>query len=122
MTRGISLVVAVVGVALGFVIVYAFDMRFPVVYAGYIAVAALAGLDTFFGGLRAALAGEFEGDIFATGFIFNAGFAALLVYTGDLIGIDLFVAVAVVLGGRILINISKIRRHIVGKHDTSNLL
>lgn len=122
MTRGLSVAVAVAGVCIGFVVVYVFNMRFPVVYAGYIAVAALAGLDTFFGGLRAALGGEFEGDIFATGFIFNAGFAALLVYIGDLMGIDLFVAVAVVFGGRILINISKIRRHILGKHDTSGSL
>jgi small basic protein len=121
-SRGVTAALTIAGVGLGFVIVYAFDMRFPVVYAGYLAVAALAGLDTFFGGLRAALAGEFEGDIFATGFVFNACFAALLVYIGDLIGMDLFVAVAVVLGGRILINISKIRRHVLGKHDTSNLL
>lgn len=118
MNKASSILVPIVCVCVGFIVVYAFDMRFPTAYAGYIAIAALAGLDSFFGGLRAALAGEFEGDIFATGFVFNAGFAALLVYVGDLIGIDLFLAAAVVFGGRILINISKVRRHFLGKQDT----
>jgi small basic protein len=121
-SRGWAIAAPIIGVTIGFAIVYAFDMHFPIAYSGYIAIAALAGLDTFFGGLRAAIAGKFEGDIFATGFVFNAGFAALLVYVGDLIGIDLFIAAAVVLGGRIMINISKIRRQILGKPETSEYL
>jgi small basic protein len=79
----------------------------------YLSVAALAGMDTIIGGIRAAMEGIFDQRIFVSGFLINAVTAAGLAYFGDQIGIDLFLAAVVVLGGRIFVNLSIIRRHCI---------
>ena len=76
----------------------------------YISVACLAGLDTICGGLRSSLEGKFFSDIFVTGFLSNIVIAFFLAWLGDRIGINLFLAVALILGGRIFVNLSLIRR------------
>jgi len=76
----------------------------------YIAVACIAGLDTICGGLRSQLEGKFHSDIFVTGFFSNIVIAFFLAWLGDRIGINLFLASALILGGRIFVNLSLIRR------------
>ncbi len=85
------------------------------VYAPYLSLAALAGVDTALGGIRAGLQGQFQDDIFASGFVLNTLTAAGLAYLGDKIGVDLFLAAVVALGGRVFLNISIIRRHILSR-------
>jgi small basic protein len=77
----------------------------------YIGVAALAGLDTLFGGIRAALEARYRNDLFLTGFIFNILLALGLVYLGTKIGVEVYLAAVVTLGGRLFLNLSIIRRH-----------
>ncbi len=81
----------------------------------YIAVAVLAGLDTICGGLRSNLEGKFHTDIFVSGFFSNVVIAFFLAWLGDRIGINLFLASAVILGGRIFVNLSLIRRFALTK-------
>ena len=76
----------------------------------YLAVACLAGMDTVCGGSRSGLAGKFSTDVFVTGFISNVILASFVAWLGDKIGIDLYVAVALVFAKRILDNLSLIRR------------
>jgi len=57
----------------------------------------VAGLDTVLGGVRSGLEGEFHTDIFVTGFISNIIIAFFLAYLGDKIGVNLSLAVALVL-------------------------
>jgi small basic protein len=93
--------VGFIGLLLGVVIAsLALDIPLPEEWAAYLSLAALAGLDTAFGGWRAALEGRFHADVFVSGFIVNALLAALLAYLGDRIGVDLFLAAVVTLGGR----------------------
>jgi len=98
------------GLIVGF-LVYWLPVELPAAYAGYLGLAALAGLDTVFGGIRAGLEGKFHDDIFISGFVVNTILAASLAYLGDLIGVSLYLAAAVVLGGRIFLNLSLIRRY-----------
>jgi small basic protein len=79
----------------------------------YLAVACLAGIDTVFGGIRSVLESKFNGIVFITGFVSNTLIAFFLAWLGDRIGIDLYVAVALVLGARIFTNLSLIRRFII---------
>lgn len=79
----------------------------------YIAVACIAGLDTICGGLRSYLEGKFHQDIFVTGFASNILIAFFLAWLGDNIGINLFLAIAVILGGRIFTNLSILRRQLL---------
>ncbi|MCS7273012.1 MAG: small basic family protein [Fimbriimonadales bacterium] len=104
--------VGVLGLVLGVLIAtLALDISLPSEWAAYLSLAALAGLDTAFGGWRASLEGRFHTDVFISGFIVNALLAALLAYLGDRIGVDLFLAAVVTLGGRMFLNLSLIRRY-----------
>ena len=79
----------------------------------YLAIACLAGLDTVCGGVRSGLEGKFHSDIFITGFFSNIIIAFLLAWLGEKIFVDLFLAVALVLGWRIFTNLSLIRRYLL---------
>ncbi len=104
--------VGLLGLVLGLVVTYlVLDIPIPAEWAPYLSLAALAGLDTAFGGWRSALEGRFHPDVFVSGFIVNALLASLLAYLGDRIGVDLFLAAVVTLGGRMFLNLSLIRRY-----------
>src|SRR5260221_195355 len=87
----------------------------PVEYAPYLSVAALVGLDTFFGGIRAGIEGRFQNDIFISGFLLNTVLAAGLALFGSRIGVDLALVAVLVLGSRIFLNLSLIRRYYLNK-------
>ena len=91
----------------------------PAILARYLAVSLLAGIDTALGGLRASLEGEFDVVIFATGFIGNAVLAAVFVYVGDVLGIELYLAAVVALGIRVFNNLGVIRRQLVKQWTNS---
>jgi len=104
--------VGILGLLLGLLLAYLLlDIPIPGEWAPYLSLAALAGLDTIFGGWRAALEGRFHSDVFVSGFIVNALLASLLAYLGDRMGVDLFLAAVVTLGGRMFLNLSIIRRY-----------
>ena len=81
----------------------------------YNAIACLAGLDSICGGIRSGLEGKFSNDVFITGFITNVLIAFFLAWLGDKILLNLFLAVALVLGARIFTNLSLIRRFLLTK-------
>jgi small basic protein len=103
--------VPLIGLIVGFLIVYFSQATVPPYLASYLSLATLAGLDSLFGGVRAGLEGKFHDDIFLTGFVVNTLLAGLLAYLGDRIGVDLFLAAVVALGGRVFLNLSLIRRY-----------
>jgi small basic protein len=101
----------VLGLVLGFTVIYMIRIPVPGQYASYLSLATLAGLDSIFGGIRAGLEGKFHDDIFLSGFFVNTVLAGVLAYVGDQLGINLWLAAVVVLGGRVFLNISLIRRY-----------
>lgn len=101
----------VLSLILGFFVVLVSRWSIPGAYADYLALAALAGLDSVFGGIRAGLEGKFHTDVFVSGFIANTLLAASLAWLGDQIGVDLLLAAVVALGGRVFLNLSLIRRY-----------
>ncbi len=100
-----------VGLVAGFLIVFQSSIHVPSYLASYLSLGTLAGLDSIFGGIRAGIEGKFHDDIFLSGFVVNTLLAAGLAYLGDLIGVDLFLAAVVVMGGRVFLNLSLIRRY-----------
>ena len=101
----------VFGLLLGFLVVYVSRYTLPQALAPYLSLAALAGMDSICGGIRAGLESKFHDDIFLTGFVMNTILAGSLAYLGDRIGVDLFLAAVVALGGRVFLNLSLIRRY-----------
>ena len=114
-----TVIFPLIGAVLGFIIIFASNIPVPLNLANYVALAALAGLDSIFGGIRAGLEGKFKNDIFLSGFIFNTLLAVAIAYLGDMIGVDLLLAAVVALGGRVFLNLSLIRRYWLTKTSAS---
>jgi small basic protein len=106
---------ALAGLVIGLIVFTKMGWQIPAAYAPYLSVAALAGLDTIFGGVLAGIQGRFQNDIFATGFVLNTVLAALLALLGDRIGVNLALVAVLVMGSRVFINLSLIRRYALNK-------
>jgi small basic protein len=104
------IVIPFLGLLIGFLVSYQLGLVMPSNWTPYLSLATIAGLDTTFGGVRAGIEGKFHLDVFLSGFLFNTLFAAFLAWLGDQIAVDLYLAAVVLLGGRILVNVSLIRR------------
>ena len=100
----------IVGLMVGIFLGMFFPISIPVTYSKFLGVALLAGLDTVFGGLRAALTHEFNLPVFVAGFFSNTLLAAILVYLGDRLSIDLYYVALLTFGMRIFDNTGAIRR------------
>lgn len=103
------------GLILGFGVVYVANVTVPADFASYLSLATLAGLDAIVGGIRAGVEDKFKTDIFLSGFLANTLLAVLLAYIGEQVGVDLFLAAVVVIGGRVFLNLSLIRRYLLTK-------
>ena len=107
------------GLIVGFVVIYLADVTVPAGFASYLSLASLAGLDAVIGGVRAGIEDKFKLDIFLSGFFVNTLLAVLLAYLGEQIGVELFLAAVVAIGGRIFLNLSLIRRYWLTKRALS---
>ncbi len=89
------------------------NIAVPYAYSAYIAVAILACLDSVFGALAANLDKKFKINIFISGFFGNAIIAIFLVYLGEKLNVDMYLAAVIVFTGRMLNNFSTIRRQLI---------
>lgn len=86
-------------------------------YSVYVAIAILAALDSVLGGISANLSKRFSMIIFISGLFGNAALAAFIIYLGEKLGLDLYVAIVVVFGTRMFQNFGIIRRFYVEKYS-----
>lgn len=93
------------------------DLVIPYVFSEYIAVAILAFLDSLFGALAANMQKKFDLNIFITGFFGNALIAIFLVYLGDKLNVDIYLAAVIVFSTRLFNNFSIIRRILLEKAE-----
>ncbi len=110
--------VIVLGLLLGILIGFIVPYQIPVVAAKYVSVAFLAGLDSVIGATRAGLEGKFRFGVFVSGFITNLLLAALLTWTGDSLGVEIYQAAIITFGMRIFLNLGYIRRDLLHQEDT----
>ncbi len=96
---------AIIGLIVGVVVGWFTPLHIP----------ALAALDAVFGGSRAALERLFDLSNFISGFFSNVILAVVLVYIGDLIGINLYYVALIGFGLRVFINLAAIRKNIMTK-------
>ncbi len=106
--------------ALGFAAVYFSRWNIPIGYGQYLSLAALAGIDSLIGGIRAGTEGKFKSNVFVSGFVVNTLLAAFLAYLGERLGQNLALAAVVTLGYRIFVNLSIIRRHWLDSWDEAH--
>ena len=89
-------------------------------YSVYLAIAILAALDSVMGGISAIINKKFSMMIFLSGFFCNALLAAFIIFLGEKLGLDLYVAVVVVFGTRQFQNFAIIRLYYVDKYTKRN--
>ena len=99
------------GVALGIFM----PMHMPLEYSKYMSVALMAGLDSVFGGLRAACDDTFDSTVFITGFFTNTLLAVGITYMGERLSIDLYFVAILTFGLRMFQNLAAIRRMLLKK-------
>jgi len=109
------MIYAIIGLIIGIVAGIYAPGYIPKEYAAMFSGALMAGLDTAFGGLRAALEGAYDNTIFLSGFLANILLAMFFCYAGVLLGIDFYMVVILVLGMRIFQNLAIIRRLLLKK-------
>ncbi|MBI4234848.1 small basic family protein [Candidatus Peregrinibacteria bacterium] len=110
------MIYALIGILLGIIIALNINVSIPLEYIKYTAVIIVALLDSLFGAIKAELTREeFNVTLFITGLIFNILLAFGITYLGEHLGLDLYLAVAVVFTFRIFTNLGKIRRALIKK-------
>ena len=87
----------------------------PYTYSSYLAIAIIAALDSVFGGITGVLKGEFDFKVFISGFFCNSIFSMLLIYLGNKLDVDIYLAAIVVFVGRMLLNLTIIRKYYIDK-------
>lgn len=100
----------ILGIVIGVIIGLNLPLSLPQEYVKLLSVALMAALDSVLGGLRAAKEGNYDNQIFISGFFINAFVAMMLCYAGELLGIYLYFVGVLVFGMRIFQNIAIIRR------------
>ncbi|MEG1009904.1 MAG: small basic family protein, partial [Clostridia bacterium] len=111
----IKFVMILVFAALG--IICGLNIEIPYIYSKYIAVAILACLDSVFGAYSSNLENKFKLNIFLSGFFGNSLIAMVLVYMGDRLNVDIYLAAIIVFSSRLLNNFSNIRRNLFPFED-----
>lgn len=104
----LGIIIMAAFVALGFFL--GSDLVVPYAFTEYIAVAILAFLDSLFGAAAASMQKKFDLPIFITGFFGNAIIAIFLVFLGQKLNVDIYLAAVIVFSTRLFNNFSIIRR------------
>ena len=107
-------------IMIGCMIALLVPFNIPTDMTHYIAIVLLAGFDSIFGGLVARCKGTFKLNIFLSGFFGNSILAALILYTGTLLNVDLSIAAIVVFGTRLFQNFATLRRYAINKITNKN--
>ncbi len=100
----------IISIILGILLAFAVDWYIPVSLTSYFAIVILAALDSIFGGFRSTLEKKFDYTIFVTGLVGNSAIAVFLMYIGQRLGADLYLAAVLVFGTRMFQNFAIIRR------------
>lgn len=101
----------IIGLLAGIVLGLVLRVPVPAWMARYLGIALLAALDSAIGGARANLEQKFNEKLFIGGFLVNTTIAGLIVYIGDNLGIEIYLAAVVAFGVRLFQNLAIIRRH-----------
>jgi len=89
----------------------AFDLYVPAYLSSYFAIVIIASIDSAIGAYKSLLHDKFDVWVFLSGFFVNSVLAAIMVFLGKKIELDLYYAVIIVFTFRIFNNFSYIRRY-----------
>lgn len=111
MKKPIITFIFIIVILLGFL--FGYNLEIPYTFTEYIAVAILAFLDSLFGGIASNMQNKFNMAVFVSGFFLNAIIAMFLVYLGQKLNVDIYLAAVIVFTTRLFTNLSIIRRIVI---------
>ena len=120
MSKPIIISIFIIVVILGFL--FGYNLEIPYTFTEYIAVAILAFLDSLFGGIASNMQNKFNMSIFISGFFLNAIIAMFLVYLGQKLNVDIYLAAVIVFTTRLFTNLSIIRRIAIENFENNRKL
>ncbi len=107
---------AIAGVAIGIILGITFGFTIPIEYTKYSAIIIVGILDALFGAVKADISkDDYNVLLFLTGLSFNIILALLITLMGEKMGLELYLAVAVVFIFRIFSNLGLVRRALIKK-------
>ena len=109
----IGVIIVVICAILG--ILAGMNVLVPYAISKYIAVSILAFIDTVFGALVSNTQRKFSLTIFLTGFFGNALIAIALVFLGEKLDVDIYLAAVIVFSTRLFSNFSIMRRYYIDR-------
>ena len=109
------MIIVIAFAILGIFSAIAFDLYIPPALSSYAAIVIIAALDAVFGAYKSLLSDRFDTAIFISGFIGNSLLAALMVFLGRKIDLDLYIPVIVVFTMRIFNDFAFVRRFYLKK-------
>jgi small basic protein len=108
---------AIIGVLIGILIGLNVPYHIPSQYSVYVGIGLIAAFDSIFGAVRANLHNKFKVNMFVTGVVGNTVIAVALVYFGNLLNMNLYIAAVIMFGTRIFTNFAEIRRLLISKME-----
>lgn len=109
----VGIIILVICAVLG--IIAGMNVIVPYAVSKYIAVSILAFIDTVFGALVSNTQRKFSLTIFLTGFFGNALIAIALVFLGEKLNVDIYLAAVIVFSTRLFSNFSIMRRYYIDR-------
>ncbi len=102
----------IAGLIAGLLIGILFPIALPAVKAKYLVLAALTAVDFILIGFQSRLKNNFIASFFIIEFFLNTIIAVGIVYIGEIMNTDLFIAVSIVLSARIFYDLSALNQEI----------
>ena len=109
------MIIIITAAILGILSAIAFDLYIPPALISYAAIIIISAIDSVMGAYKSLLRDKFSSCVFVTGFFGNSILAAVMVFLGKKIDLDLYYAVVIVFTMRIFSNFSFVRRYYLNK-------
>lgn len=103
------------GILVGIIIGILLPLNISLINEKVLLILILVSFDILFAGINAKLLKQFDYLLFTNEFILNSILSVVLVYLGNIVGLDLFSTVALVLTIKIFYNLSKLTKTVVLK-------
>lgn len=109
------MIIILVATIVGILSAIAFDLYIPPALISYASIIIISAIDSVMGAYKSLLRDKFSLSVFVTGFFGNSILAAVMVFLGKKIDLDLYYAVIIVFTMRIFSNFSFVRRYYLKK-------
>lgn len=98
----------ILGLIIGLIIGMVCPFSFPLIKSNYLAITALSAIDFIFTGFSTKINNHFNTTLFIIEFLLTTMVAIGLIYLGDIMNTDLFIAITIVFSARIFYNLSRL--------------